>query len=102
MTILRYAFLVDTYRTERLKTLDVWRQVPDERLRVRAEPRARTALEHMVHQCQSEHNWMTGMLGIHIARPPLPTDETRDQFIRHYGHCSADRLAAIERQPDEW
>jgi len=77
----RYDFLVETYRTERLKTLGVWAQIPSDRLRWRAEIRARTPLEHMVHQCQSEHNWMTSMLGVETSRPALPADETRDAFI---------------------
>jgi len=98
----RYDFLVETYRTERLKTLDVWMQIPEERLRWRSEPRARTPLEHMVHQCQSEHNWMTGMLGIEIARPALPAEETRDRFIAHYGACAADRFALLQQKADVW
>ncbi|HEY2431861.1 MAG TPA: DinB family protein [Vicinamibacterales bacterium] len=98
----RYAFLVDTCRTERLKTLGVWAQIPDDRLHWRADPRARTPLEHFIHQCQSEHNWMTGMLGLEIDRPPLPAEETRDAFVAHYAACAADRLTVLERQIDGW
>ena len=98
----RYDFLVETYRTERLKTLGVWAQVPDDCLHARAERRARTPLEHMVHQCQSEHAWMSSMLGIEIGREPLPAEETRDGFIGHYGWCAAARLAILERKPDDW
>jgi uncharacterized damage-inducible protein DinB len=98
----RYAFLVDTYRTERLKTLGVWAQIPDDRLRVRSEPRARSPLEHLVHQCQSEHNWMDGILGIHIERAALPGEETRAAFIEHYAACSADRLVRLAAQPESW
>jgi uncharacterized damage-inducible protein DinB len=98
----RYDFLVHTYRTERLKTLGVWAQVPDDRLRWRAEPRARAPLEHFVHQCQSEHNWMTGMLGIDIGRPVLPAEETRDAFIALYGAAGLERLALLETKPDGW
>jgi hypothetical protein len=36
----RFDFLVETYRTEQLKTLGVWRQIPDERMAFRPEPRA--------------------------------------------------------------
>ena len=35
----RYDFLVDTYRTERIKTLSVWSQIPDDRMAFRPEPR---------------------------------------------------------------
>ena len=99
---MRYTFLVDTYRTERLKTLGVWAQVPDDRLRHRMEPRARSPLEHMVHQCQSEHNWMDGMLGLRIGQTALPPEETRAAFIAHYGATAAERLVLLERQPEPW
>jgi uncharacterized damage-inducible protein DinB len=98
----RYDFLVDSYRTEREKTLSVWSQVPDEQMAFRPEPRARTPLEHMVHQCLSEEAWMTGMLGIAVSRPPLPTSETRLDFLEHYAACAGERLAALSSQPDEW
>lgn len=98
----RYDFLVDTYRTERLKTLSVWSQVPDAQLGFRPEPRARTPLEHMVHQCLSEDAWMQSMLGITTSRPALPVDETRLAFLEHYAACSAERLAALEAAADTW
>jgi uncharacterized damage-inducible protein DinB len=98
----RYEFLVDTYRTERLKTLGVWAQVPEDRMRARLERRARSPLEHMVHQCQSEHAWMHDMLSLSIPRGPLPEVETREAFIAHYGACAADRLAALATRTDAW
>ena len=99
---MRYDFLLDTYRTERLKTLGVWAQVPDGRLRARLEPRGRSPLEHMVHQCQSEHAWMQTMLGVAIDRGPLPDAETRDAFIDHYGACAAERLARLQTMAEAW
>ena len=98
----RYAFLVDTYRTERLKTLSVWSQIPDTKMGFRPEPRARTPLEHMVHQCLSEDGWMRSMLGIATSRPPLPVEETRLAFLEHYAASSAERLAALEAAADAW
>jgi uncharacterized damage-inducible protein DinB len=98
----RYEFLVDTYRTERLKTLGVWSQIPDARMRFRPEPRARSPLEHMVHQSVSEHNWMREMLGIAIGPPALAAEESRQALVAHYDMCSAERLQALARQPDEW
>ena len=98
----RYDFLIETYRTERLKTLGVWAQVPQDRMTCRVEPRARTPLEHMVHQCQSEHNWMTSILGINIVQAVLPAEETRDAFIAHYGASAADRLGILQQEPDAW
>jgi len=97
-----FDFLVESYRTERLKTLSVWSQVPDARMEFRPEPRARTPHEHMVHQCVSEENWMKGMLGIAVARPPLPPVESRQAFLEHYAAASAERLGILERQADDW
>jgi len=98
----RYNFLIETYRTERLKTLSVWSQVPDARMTFRPEPRARTPHEHMVHQCVSEDTWMRNMLGIVVSRPSLPVDERKQAFIEHYAAVSAERLVQLESKPDEW
>ena len=97
-----YDFLVETYRTERLKTIGVWSQIPDARMRFRPEKRARSPLEHMVHQCVSEDNWMRSMLGIAVGHPALPPEESRQAFIAQYELCSAERLRALAGQPDEW
>jgi uncharacterized damage-inducible protein DinB len=98
----RYDFLIETYRTERLKTLSVWSQVPDARMTFRPEPRARTPHEHMVHQCLSEDTWMRTMLGITVSWPALPTEERRQAFLEHYAAVSAERLAQLESMPDAW
>jgi hypothetical protein len=80
----RYEFLVETYRTERLKTLSVWSQIPEERMLFRPEPRARTALEHMVHQSVSEDVWMRTMLGVDISQSALPpTSQGLPPLISH-------------------
>jgi uncharacterized damage-inducible protein DinB len=98
----KYDFLVDTYRTERLKTLSVWSQIPDARMRERSEPRARSPLEHMAHQCLSEDAWMTSMLGIAVSRPALPNEETRLAFLEHYAAVSSERLSALSVKPESW
>jgi uncharacterized damage-inducible protein DinB len=98
----RYDFLVESYRTERIKTLSVWSQVPDDRMTFRLEPRARTPHEHMVHQCLSEEAWMANMLGIAIDLPALPQEETRQRFLEQYAAASALRLRALEQKADEW
>ena len=98
----RYDFLVESYRTERLKTLSVWSQIPDARMTFRPELRARTPLEHMVHQCVSEDAWMRTMLGVTVSLPALPPQETRPAFLQHYAAASGERLARIESQPDAW
>jgi uncharacterized damage-inducible protein DinB len=98
----RYDFLIETYRTERLKTLSVWSQVPDVRMSFRPEPRARTPHEHMVHQCISEDTWMRTMLGIAVSLPALPSQETRASFLEHYAAASVERLAQLESKLDKW
>jgi uncharacterized damage-inducible protein DinB len=99
---MRFDFLIETYETERLKTLSVWGQIPDERMQFRPEPRARTPLEHMVHQCVSEDTWMRSMLGICVSRPALPSEETRPAFLEHYAACSAERAGLLAAQPESW
>ena len=98
----RYDFLIETYRTERLKTLSVWSQVPDARMTFRPEPRARTPHEHMVHQCVSEDTWMRTMLGIAVSRAVLPAEERKETFLEHYAAVSAERLAQLGSKPDAW
>ena len=76
-----FSFFAETYSTERLKTLSVWSQFKDSDLSFRPEPRARTPLEHWVHQCVSEDVWMKTMLQIDAGIPPLPSPETRIGFL---------------------
>ena len=86
-----YNFLVDTYDTERIKTLSVWSMFMDEDLLIRPRPlgrRDRNPLEHMVHQCISEDKWFCNMFGIDVAAPPLPEEETRHEFIKRYSQDS--------------
>jgi hypothetical protein len=71
-------------------------------MRFRPEPRARTPLEHMVHQCLSEDAWMSSMLGITVTLPALPADETRLGFLHHYAACSEARQAVLAAQSDAW
>jgi uncharacterized damage-inducible protein DinB len=97
-----FEFLTDTYATERLKTLSVWSQFRDDDLTLRPEPRARTPLEHMVHQCVSEDIWMTRMLGIDIGLPQLPARETRLGFLSHYAEASSRRLSRLRAAPPAW
>lgn len=98
----RYGFLLETYDTERLKTLSVWSQFGEEDLRFRPEPRARTPHEHMVHQCLSEDAWFKSMLGIDLGGPPLLAEETRLSFLRQYAEASTRRLERLREMPDDW
>jgi len=98
----RYAFLIDTYSTERLKILGVWAMVRDDEMIWRPEPRARSVHEQMVHQCVSEDNWMKNFLSIDIGESPLPAVETRLEFMRKYAHASARRLESLGQMTETW
>jgi uncharacterized damage-inducible protein DinB len=100
-----YDFLIDTYETERLKVLSVWSEFHDDDLAVRPkrdDPRGRSVHEHMVHQCVSEDTWFRNMLGIDVEAPPLPTPETRIEFIRRYADDSGKRLDRLRRTDEQW
>ena len=100
-----YDFLIDTYATERMKIISVWSMFRDEDLAVRpheVDPRGRSVHEHMVHQCVSEDVWFRTMLGIDVAAPPLPTQETRVGFMGRYAEDSGKRLAALRVKDEPW
>ena len=102
---MKYDFLVETYATERLKTLSVWSEFKDEDLPVRprsGDPRGRSVHEQMVHQCVSENLWFRNMLGIDVDAPSLPNQETRLEFIKQYADDSGKRLAALQRKDEHW
>lgn len=100
-----YAFLVETYSTERVKVVRVWSEFRDEDLPFRprqADPRGRSVHEQMVHQCVSEDLWFRNMLGIDMGAPPLPAQETRLDFIHRYANDSGKRLLALHRADEAW
>jgi uncharacterized damage-inducible protein DinB len=102
---MRYAFLVETYATERIKVVSVWSEFREEDLSLRPnanDPRGRSVREQMVHQCVSEDLWFRNMLGIDVGAPPLPKQETRLEFIRQYADDSAKRLAAVQTKHELW
>jgi uncharacterized damage-inducible protein DinB len=100
-----YDFLVDSYETECIKVVSVWSAFADEDLSVRprqGDPRGRTVLEQMVHQCVSEDLWFRDMLGIDVGAPPLPQPETRLEFMKRYADDSGKRLAVLRGKPEPW
>jgi uncharacterized damage-inducible protein DinB len=102
---MRYAFLVETYATERMKVLSVWSEFKDEDLPLRpreGDPRGRSVHEQMVHQCVSEDMWFRNMLGIDVGAPPLPQPETRIEFMRRYAEDSRRRLASLQTKDETW
>ena len=85
-----YDFLVDTYGTERLKTLSVWSMFADADLAVRphaVDRRGRSFLEQ-IHQCVSENLWFCNIHGIDVDAPPLPDAESL-AFLRRYADAAA-------------
>lgn len=102
---MRYDFLVETYETERIKVLSVWSEFRDEDLPVRprpGDPRGRSVREQMIHQCVSENLWFMNMLGIDVSAPPLPSTETRIEFIKRYTEDSRKRLDALSAKDETW
>jgi uncharacterized damage-inducible protein DinB len=96
------SFLLETYDTERLKTLSVWSCFSAQDLTFRPAPRARTPLEHMVHQCVSEDTWMRTMLEVPAALPTLPPSEDRLSFLRHYAEASEARREFLAKKDSDW
>jgi uncharacterized damage-inducible protein DinB len=100
-----YDFLIDSYATERVKVLSVWSEFRDDDLAVRPrqnDARGRSVHEQMVHQCLSEDGWFRSMLGIDVGAPPLPTQETRVEFIRQYATDSGKRLERLRQTDERW
>jgi uncharacterized damage-inducible protein DinB len=97
-----YDFLIDTFATERLKTLGVWSQFTDDDLEFRPAPLARSVREHMVHQCVSEDAFFTRMLGLPVTTSVLPDQEVCRQFIDRYLAASGERLAGLRAQGAAW
>jgi uncharacterized damage-inducible protein DinB len=105
---MNYEFLVDVYRTERLKVLSVWSMFHDEDLDARPHPsdlRGRSVREQMVHQCMSEDGWFKNMFGCDLGGAPLPAmpdGETRTAFIKKYSADSQKRLDFLSAKPEAW
>jgi uncharacterized damage-inducible protein DinB len=102
---MRYEFLVETFETERLKTVSVWSMFEDADFEVRPHPtdsRGRSVREEMIHQCASENLWFKNILGIDVEAPPLPSPETRLGFITRYSEDSGRRLESLRLKDDAW
>jgi uncharacterized damage-inducible protein DinB len=102
---MKYDFLAESYNTERVKVLSVWSEFRDDDLAVRPradDPRGRSVREHMVHQCVSEDAWFRTMLGIDVAAPPLPPQETRLEFMARYAEDSGRRFERLRQTTEQW
>ncbi|MGI9102089.1 MAG: DinB family protein [Terriglobales bacterium] len=96
-----YDFLTDTYETERLKILSIWRAFPASSMDYRPHPKSRSVLEQMEHQVQSEGRWMKVMLGIDTG-DPNPGHRTQEGFIEKYGADALKRLELLRAKPEQW
>ena len=92
---MRHRFLVDTYETEILKVLGVWSMFEDGDMDRRPnpdDPRGRSLLEQIIHQCVSEDFWFSQManttttsttievkvsITLHLPRPTRPARHRR-------------------------
>jgi hypothetical protein len=102
---MEYNFLIDTYDSERLKTLSVWSMFTDDDISIRPHPllqRDRNALEHMIHQCLGENKWFCNMFDVDVGAPPLPGPETRLEFIKRYAEDSGKRVAVLKEKDNSW
>ena len=101
-----FQFLIDTYETERLKTLSIWAAFTPKTWKIRPhteDVRGRTPQEHFIHQCLSENGWMTNMLEIE-AGPVLPEAGNEDfvGFFQAYFTATSQRTAALNEKDDAW
>lgn len=102
---MNYSFLMETYATERLKTLSLWSLFREEDMPLRPhqiDHRGRSVREQMVHQCVSEDFWFRTMLQIDVGAPPLPAQESRLNFLQRYSEDSQKRLQLLESKEAFW
>ena len=64
--------------------------------------RGRSFHEQMVHQYVSEDGWFRTMLGIDVGAPPLPTVETRLEFMKQYSADSEKRFTVLREKDETW
>jgi uncharacterized damage-inducible protein DinB len=96
-----YRFLLDTYETEILKISTIWTALKGADPNFRPAPKARTILEQMEHQVQSEGRWMTNMLEADTG-DPNPANKTADGFIAKYTSDARRRLEMLGGRSDDW
>ena len=83
----------------------MWDEFRDDDMEFRPklnDPRGRSVHEQMVHQCVSEDFWFRPCLASMWAAPPLPSVETRKEFIQRYVQDSGKRLDVLEAKAENW
>ena len=96
-----YRFLLETYDTEILKIVTIWDALKGAEPNFRPAPKARSVIEQMEHQVQSEGRWMATMLDADTG-DPNPTNKTPDGYIEKYNADARRRLEILSGRPDEW
>lgn len=96
-----YAFLLDAYETEIMKTTGIWLAFQEQALGFRPTPKSRSVLEQMEHQVQSEGRWMSTMLGIDTG-DPNPAEKTVRGYVEQYRSDAARRLEILRAKSDTW
>ena len=96
-----YAFLLDAYETETLKTTGIWAAFPEDAMNFRPAEKSRTVIEQMDHQIQSEGGWMVKMLGVDIS-DYQPKEKTKRGYIEQYSADAGKRLAILRAKPESW
>jgi uncharacterized damage-inducible protein DinB len=96
-----YDFLLQTYETEILKILAIWKAFPPSAEGFRPAPKSRSVLEQMEHQVQSEGRWMTTMLQVDTG-DPNPPQRTAAAFLEKYRDDANRRLGLLRNKSDAW
>ncbi len=96
-----YGFLLETYETEILKIIGTWEAFPEDKMGFSPAPKARTVLEQMEHEVQSEGRWMATMLEADTG-DPNPAQRSKRGFIEKYRADAQKRLQILSARPDEW
>src|SRR5581483_7422714 len=96
-----YDFLLETYETEILKIVTIWDALKAVDPNFRPAPKARSVIEQMEHQVQSEGRWMTTMLEADTG-DPNPTDKTPAGYIEKYNGDARRRLGMLRSRSDDW
>ena len=100
-----YDYLIETYQTEIDKVLGAWAMFNDDELDIRphgTDVRGRSFHEQMVHQCVSEDHWFANILGIDVVDNPLPSKESRIDFMHIYAQSALRRLEALHEKDETW
>jgi uncharacterized damage-inducible protein DinB len=94
-----FQHLLDTYASETNKTTSIWKELRDEQLGYRPDPKSSTVREILVHQLLSERRFFAEFIGLEepAAALILPAGESPPvaAYISRYVTLARPRLAAL-------